>query len=122
MTRQSGSSLNSKGIISRLGNENLRTALYFPAIVAKRFNPLIRDFCERLTEKGKSGKQVICAAIRKLLHIIFGVLKSGKTFDPNYQNLELKKKIALFLFRKKFNNHLNLSSGFENHALQQRHW
>jgi hypothetical protein len=44
-------------------------------------------FCERFTEKGKSGKQVICAAIRKLLHIIFWGFKSGKPFDPNYKNL-----------------------------------
>jgi transposase len=84
--RQSGSSLNSKGIISRLGNENLRNALYFPAIVAKRFNPIIKAFCDRLQERGKAGKQIVCAAIRKLLHIIYGVLKSGKPFDPNYLN------------------------------------
>lgn len=87
MRRQSGSSLDSRGSISRLGNDNLRTALFFPAIVAKQCNPIIRAFCERLAEKGKSGKQLVCAAIRKLLHIVFGVLKSGKPFDPNYQNL-----------------------------------
>jgi transposase len=87
MKRQSGSSLNSKGSISRLGNKNLRTAMYFPAIVAKRCNPIIKMICERLSERGKSGKQVVCAAIRKLLHIVFGVLRSGKPFDPKYQNL-----------------------------------
>lgn len=86
-TSQSGSSLNSKGSISRLGNTALRTALYFPAIVAKKYNPIIQSFCKKLSERGKTGKQVVCAAIRKLLHIIFGVLKSGKPFDPNYQNL-----------------------------------
>jgi transposase len=87
MSRQSGSSLNSKGSISRLENKNLRKAMYFPAIVAKKCNPIIKMFCERLSERGKSGKQVICAAIRKLLHIVFGMLKSGKPFDPKYQNL-----------------------------------
>jgi transposase len=49
-----------------------------------RFNPLIRVFCERLKANGKNGKAVACAAMRKLIHIAFGVLKSGKPFDPTY--------------------------------------
>jgi transposase len=85
--KQSGSSLNKKGSISRMGNSVLRTSLYFPAIVAKKFNPTIKAFCQKLADRGKSGKQIICASIRKLLHIVYGVLKSGKPFDPNYQNL-----------------------------------
>ena len=85
-TSQSGTSLNSRGRISKLGNKTLRTALYLPAIVAKKHNFFIKVFCQRLSDKGKRGKQIICAAIRKLLHIIYGVLKSGKPFDPNYQN------------------------------------
>jgi transposase len=88
--RQSGSSLNSRGHISRFGNTRLRTALYFPALVAKRHNSILKEFCSRLKEKGKAGKVIICAAIRKLMHIIFGVLKSGKPFDPNYLNPSLK--------------------------------
>jgi transposase len=48
-----------------------------------RFNPLVRDFGERLRSRGKSPMAVVGAAMRKLLHIAFGVLKSGKPFDPN---------------------------------------
>ncbi|MDP1614737.1 MAG: IS110 family transposase, partial [Methylococcales bacterium] len=55
-----------------------------PALCALRFNPLIRVFCERLKANGKNGKAVACAAMRKLIHISVGVLKSGKPFDPNY--------------------------------------
>jgi len=55
-----------------------------PAISAWRYNSLIRVFCERLKANGKNGKAVVCAAMRKLIHIAFGVLKSGKPFDPNY--------------------------------------
>ncbi|MFZ6046813.1 IS110 family transposase, partial [Pseudomonas sp. CR3202] len=29
-----------------------------------------------------AGKQIVCAAMRKLLHIAYGVLKSGRPFDP----------------------------------------
>jgi transposase len=63
----------------------LRKALYMPAVVAKRHNPAIRAFCERLKANGKKGKAVICAAMRKLMHIAYAVLKSGKPFDPKFK-------------------------------------
>ncbi|MDU9400703.1 IS110 family transposase, partial [Pseudomonas sp. zfem003] len=34
-----------------------------------------------LRERGKTGKQIVCAAMRKLLNIAYGVLKSGQPFD-----------------------------------------
>lgn len=70
--------------IAKNGDALLRKALYMPALCALRFNPLIRTFSERLKANGKNGKAVACAAMRKLIHIAFGVLKSGKAFDPNY--------------------------------------
>lgn len=84
MIRQSGSSVRGRGAISRLGNANLRTALFFPAIVAKRVNPIVRVFCERLAQAGKPKMVVIAAAMRKLLHIVFGVLKGKEGFKPDY--------------------------------------
>lgn len=70
--------------IAKNGDALLRKALYMPALCALRFNPLIRTFSERLKANGKNGKAIACAAMRKLIHIAFGVLKSGKPFDPNY--------------------------------------
>ena len=69
--------------IAKNGDALLRKALYMPARCALRFNPLIRAFCQRLKANGKNGKAVACAAMRKLIHIAFGVLKSGNPFDPN---------------------------------------
>jgi len=43
-------------------------------------------FYNRLKEKGKNGKVIVCAIMRKLVHVIFGVLKSGKMYDPNYKS------------------------------------
>jgi hypothetical protein len=55
------------------------------ALVAWRHNPAIRAFCERLQANGKNGKAIIaCAAMRKLMHIAFAVLKSGQPFGWNY--------------------------------------
>jgi transposase len=63
---------------------SLRKALYMPALVAWRHNPVIKAFCERLSSQGKNGKLIVCAAMRKLLVLAYGVLKSGQPFDPNY--------------------------------------
>lgn len=73
--------------LSKTGNARVRKALFFPAIVAKRHNPIVRAFCERLSSHGKNKMQVIGAAMRKLIHIVFGVLKSGKYFDPSHELL-----------------------------------
>lgn len=80
--RQSGSSVRGRSCLSKVGSRRLRHALYFPAMVALRFNPAIRALGERLRAGGKSKMVVIGAAMRKLLQIAFGVLKSGQPFDP----------------------------------------
>ena len=54
------------------------------AISAKHCNQIVAPFCSRLLQKGLTPLQVVCAAIHKLLHLIFGILKSGMPFDPNY--------------------------------------
>lgn len=69
--------------ISKIGSTILRAALYMPAVVAMQHNPLIRALAQRLREHGKPGKVIVVAAMRKLLHLAYGVLKSGRTFDPN---------------------------------------
>jgi transposase len=81
--RQSGQ-WTGKTHLAKSGDPALRKALYMPALVAWRHNPLLRIFCQRLKANGKNGKAIACAAMRKLIHIAFGVIKSGKPFDPNY--------------------------------------
>lgn len=67
--------------ISRMGSARLRSGLYMPAVAAMVHNPAIKALKERLQARGKAGKQIVCAAMRKLLHIAYGVLKSGEPFD-----------------------------------------
>jgi len=78
--RQSGTSLKGRSRISKIGSSKLRKALYFPAIVAKNHNPVIKLFCDNLKRKGKHTMAIICAAMRKLIHIIYGVLKNQESF------------------------------------------
>ncbi len=83
--RLSGSSIKGKPRLCKTGNARLRKALYMPALVSIQCNPLMIVFYNRLKEKGKNGKVIVCAIMRKLVHLIFGILKSGKKYDPNYK-------------------------------------
>jgi transposase len=79
---ESGSSVRKRAKLSKVGAPRLRKALYFPAIAAIKHNPYIKELGERLRGRGKCPMQVIGAAMRKLIHIAYGVLKSGRPFDP----------------------------------------
>lgn len=81
---QSGSSIKRKTCISKCGNSAIRAALYLPAVSAKNHNPILRTFAQRLQAKGLCQMAIITAVMRKLLHLAFGVLKSGQPFDPNF--------------------------------------
>lgn len=78
---RSGSSV-SVSWLSKVGNAHVRRLLYLPAIAASRFNPVLMAFARRLRERGKRPKQIIAAVMRRLLVIAYGVLKSGRPFDP----------------------------------------
>ena len=80
-----GSSIKGKPRLCKIGHARLRKALYMPALVSIQCNPVMIAFYNRLKDKGKNGKVIVCAIMRKLVHVIFGVLKSGKKYDPNYK-------------------------------------
>jgi transposase len=82
--RQSGSSIHGPSRISKMGRASIRASLYMPALAAMRHNPLLRAFAQRLRQRDKRGRQVIVAVMRKLLHLVYGILKSGQPFDPHY--------------------------------------
>jgi transposase len=84
MIRSSGTSVRGKPRLSKIGHRSLRKALYFPAVTAIRCNPIIQALSERLAKRGLCPMAIIGAAMRKLLCLAYGVLKSGRPFDPNY--------------------------------------
>jgi transposase len=79
---ESGSSVKGKPRMSKVGHAFLRKALYMPAMVTLYKTAWGKCFRERLAASGKPPKLIIGAMMRKLVHVAFGVLKSGKTFDP----------------------------------------
>ncbi len=83
----SGSSVHKKSRLTKIGKQTLKTAMYFPALTAIRFNPRVKALAARLEARDKDKMVIVGAAMRKLLQIVYGVLKSGQPFDPNYANL-----------------------------------
>ncbi len=79
---QSGSSVNGKPRMSKVGHALLRKALYMPAIVTLYKTAWGKVFRDRLASAGKPPKLIIGAMMRKLLQVAFGVLKSGQPFNP----------------------------------------
>jgi transposase len=79
---ESGTSVKMKPRMSKIGHAFLRKSLYMPALVALYKTAWGKRFRERLAAAGKPPKLIIGAMMRKLIHVAFGVLKSGKNFDP----------------------------------------
>lgn len=79
---QSGTSGKAQTPITKIGSVHLRRGLFMPAMTARMNNPLLKAFGDRLKENGKKPKQIIIAIMRKLLHQIYGILKSGQPFNP----------------------------------------
>jgi transposase len=65
------------------GRKAVRSVLYMAALAAKRYNPVIKAFADRLTQHGKPFKVVLTACMRKLLVIVNSLVKSGQTWNPN---------------------------------------
>ena len=63
------------------GHKALRNALYIPGLVARRHNVALKAFGDRLALTGLAQKAVIGAVMRKLVHLIYGVIKSGRPFN-----------------------------------------
>ena len=93
--RLSGSSVKGRTMMSRTGHANLRRALYMPGLVARRHNPVLRAFGDRLSTTGLAPKAVVGAVMRKLAHLIYGVIKSGQPFDVSFagRNLDFQDGI-----------------------------
>lgn len=87
--RLSGTSVKGRTRISRAGHTAARKALYMPGLVAKRHNPVIAAMARRLEARGLAPKAIVGASMRRLVHMIYGVLKSGTHFNADIPMREL---------------------------------
>lgn len=80
----SGSSVRGRRSITKNGSSKIRALLFNCARSAMRYNPNCKALYERLIEKGKNGKVALTAVMHKLARLIFGVVRSGRNYDPNF--------------------------------------
>jgi transposase len=79
---ESGTSVKGKPRMCKQGCDQVRTALYWPAITALRWSPQMQAFAIRLKAAGLNKMQIIGAVMHKLLRWAVGVLRSGTDFNP----------------------------------------
>lgn len=88
----SGTSGRATTPITKVGSAHLRRALFMPAMNARVFNPILKEFGDRLQTNGKKPKQIIIAIMRKLIHQIYGILKSQEPFNPQKRGFQTPAK------------------------------
>lgn len=79
---ESGSSVKQPARISQMKGMRVRTKLYMGAVTAIRHNPIVRQHYQKLLTRGKNKLAALCAAMRKLVHIAYGVLKHQTSYCP----------------------------------------
>lgn len=82
--RQSGSSVLGRAKLSKAGPARIRAVLYMAAVAAKRCNPHVKAVYERLLARGKCKMSALGAAMRKLVHLCFGVFKTQIPYQRDY--------------------------------------
>ncbi len=82
--RRSGTSVYGRPRLCKTGNARIRKALFMPAMVACRFNPVLRAFSERLAAAGKRRMLILGAVMRKLLVLAYAILRTGVPFEANH--------------------------------------
>lgn len=85
--RESGGKSLGHPRISRKGPKHARRALYMAAVASLKHNPLLRELYLRKLSQGKHAKQAIICVARKLLAIIYSLLRYQTTYNPVRLNL-----------------------------------
>jgi transposase len=88
--RQSGSSVNGRARISKIGNQKLRNLLFMCSFNACKYNKGCKAIYDRIVAKGKSKKLALIAVCNKLLKQAFAIAKSGLIYDDTYRSTLVK--------------------------------
>ena len=72
--------------MTKKGNPRLKAAVFTSTMSAINCNPIIEKHYQKQLARGKDSMVAIGSCMRKLVHIIYGILTSGEEFDPNYED------------------------------------
>lgn len=85
---KSGTSVNGKGRICKMGKSSVRRIMFMCSMSAKRYNNKCAEFSKKLEAKGKHNRVIKVAIANKLLKIAFAVVKNNTCFDNNHVSLK----------------------------------
>jgi len=93
--QQSGTSLKTRGIMSRNGDSELRSMLYVASWSAIRYNTGCKQMYERLKAAGKPSKVALVAVINKLLRQAFAVVTKQEKYCDIYISVYQKNTLKV---------------------------
>jgi transposase len=86
---QSGTSVKGRPHLSKTGSADLRALLYMSAVSAMRCNPHIKETYNRMLKNGKCKMSALGCAMRKMVHLCYGVVHSGKPYDEHHVSVKV---------------------------------
>ena len=93
ITRQSGTSVNTRGRISKQGNKIIRETLFMPVLISINYNQEFKAHYERLKDNGKHSTVAQIAVMRKLILLAYSLYKNDAKYDPErYLKYQQAKK------------------------------
>ena len=93
ITRQSGTSVNTRGRISKQGNKAIRETLFMPVLISINYNTEFKTMFERLKSNSKHTTLAQVAVMRKLILLAYSLYKNNTKYDPErYLKYQLAKK------------------------------
>jgi len=93
-TKESGSSKSPHPKMSHQGNRFVRRILWMLSVAAVRWVPEYRDYYQRRLAAGKNKMKTIVAVGRKLLSVMFAILRNGQSYDPE-RYLQQQMQVSL---------------------------
>ena len=91
--KQSGTSVNTKPHVSRFAQTNVKAAIVQACKSAIISNPVIKESASRLREKGKHEGVIMNNVKNKIIHVIFKMINTKTSWNPEYQQAHGKKDI-----------------------------
>ena len=85
--RQSGTSVNGRPRMSKMGNPKLRNLLFMCSFNACKYNQACKALFDRIVAKGKSKKLALIAVCNKLLKQAFSIVKNRMPYDKNHRSI-----------------------------------
>ncbi|MBC7190507.1 IS110 family transposase [Candidatus Aerophobetes bacterium] len=82
----SGSFTSTRNRMAKRGQTSLAHVFYQIALVSLRCNPVLREYYLKKLSEGKPKKVAVVAVARKLVRLVYSMLKNDKSYDSTFNS------------------------------------